>query len=416
MEVLAPAGDREKLIYAIAYGADAVYTAGKQFGLRAKAGNLDHQQLKEATDYSHQLGRKIYITVNIFAHNEDISELPPYIDYLREIAVDAVIVSDPGVLSIVREVAPDLPIHLSTQANTTSWKSAEFWAKQGIRRIILARELTFPEIKEIVKAVPELEFEIFIHGAMCISYSGRCLLSSFLNNRSANKGLCTQPCRWKFQLLEESRPNQYFPIEEDARGTYILNSRDLCLYEHLEEILSSGITSLKIEGRMKSVYYVANTTRVYKTTLKLLKEGIKPPSWLREELDKISHRQYTTGFFSGSSSLTTQYYESSNYIRDYQYLGEIIDVLPPSISHYGEQDNSVSQKHTTAINVKSKFCRGERIEIIYPDYRQDKIITVDEIYSPEDESINETKPNQIVKLKTNEELFRYGILRKRIAK
>ncbi|MBW6516496.1 MAG: U32 family peptidase [Candidatus Cloacimonetes bacterium] len=418
MEVLAPAGDWDKLKYAVAYGADAVYTAGKQFGLRAKAGNLDNQQIKEAAEFCHSYNRRIYVTVNIFAHNNDLTELPAYINYLNEVGVDALIVSDPGVLSIVRETAPRLPIHLSTQANTTSWKAAEFWAKQGVKRIILARELTFQEIKEIIKALPQLEFEIFVHGAMCISYSGRCLLSAFLNNRSANKGLCTQPCRWKFTLLEETRPDQYFPIEEDDRGTYILNSRDLCLYEHLHEILDSGINSIKIEGRMKSLYYVANTTRVYKTALKLLKSGEKSSHILSEELEKISHRQYTTGFFTGSSSLNTQYYESSSYIRDYQYLGEILETKKQDSNRPKNPDNQEPEiglkPFISLINVKAKFRRGEEIEIIFPDYRQDMIFKVDEIYSSEDELLVETKPNSIVKLMTNEELPNDGILRKKI--
>lgn len=425
MELLAPAGDWDKLRYAVAYGADAVYTAGKQFGLRAKAGNLEHQQLKDAVNYCHQQQCKIYVTVNIFAHNDDFRELPPYIEFLNEIGVDALIVSDPGVLSLVRETAPTLPIHLSTQANTTSWKAAEFWANQGVKRIILARELTFQEIKEIVIAIPHLEFEIFIHGAMCISYSGRCLLSAFLNNRSANRGLCTQPCRWKFHLEEETRPNQYFPIEEDERGTYILNSRDLCLLEQLPEIVASGISSIKIEGRMKSLYYVANTTRVYKTALQMIKAGDKPPILLREELDKVSHRQYTTGFFTDNSSLNTQYYESSSYIRDYQYLGEIISTSPVqnkqnhpqiNLSNPPEPESSDSARsfHSVLVNVKSKFRKGEEIEIIYPDYRQDQILKVDEIYSSEDELIEETKPNSIVRLVIKDEIQDNGILRKKI--
>ena len=428
MEILAPAGDWDKLRYALAYGADAVYAAGKHFGLRAKAGNLDRDELRRAVQYCHDRKKKIYITVNIFAHNEDIAELPPYVEFLRNIGVDALIISDPGVISLVRDIAPNLPIHLSTQANTTSWKSAEFWAKQGVKRIILARELSFHEIKDIIKRVPQLEFEIFIHGAMCISYSGRCLLSAFLNDRSANHGLCTQTCRWKFHLMEESRPGQFFPIEEDDRGAYILNSRDLCLYEHLPEIINTPITSLKIEGRMKSSYYVANTTRVYKTAIKLLEEGKKLSTSLKEELDKISHRQYTSGFFS-TPKRETQYYESSSYIRNYQYLGEILE-NNSFIRHIEGQPGE--RYYRATVNVKSKFSRNEEIEIVFPDYRKDMILTVDEIYSPEDELLEETKPNSNVILKWREtncrylheelqgngkeeyELDRYAILRKKI--
>lgn len=410
--MLAPAGDWDKLRYAVAYGADAVYTSGKQFGLRAKAKNLSRQQLKHAVSYCHDKNCRIYVTVNIFAHNSDIVELPEYLVFLQDIGVDAVIVSDPGVLEIVREVAPQLAIHLSTQANTTSWKAAEFWAKQGVKRIILARELTLAEIKEITSAVPHLEFEIFVHGAMCISYSGRCLLSAFLNNRSANRGLCTQPCRWKFHLQEETRPGQYFPIEEDERGTYILNSRDLCLYDQLAKIMESGVVSLKIEGRMKSLYYVANTTRVYKTALEQLRSGKQPDDYLQKELDKISHRQYTTGFLQSSDSINTQCYESASYIRNYQYLGEIIettrhDNIPEGMS---KSDKPV---FSSLINIKSKFSRGEEIEIIFPDYKKDKIIKVAEIFTLEDELIEETKPNSVVKLVTVKELSSHGILRKK---
>ena len=403
MEILAPAGDWDKLRYAVAYGADAVYAAGKHFGLRAKAGNFNREELRTAVQYCHERDKKIYITVNIFAHNEDIAQLTPYIEFLRDIAVDALIISDPGVIALVREIAPEIPIHLSTQANTTSWKSAEFWARQGVKRIILARELSFKEINDIIRAVPELEFEIFVHGAMCISYSGRCLLSAFLNNRSANRGFCTQTCRWKFHLMEESRPGQYFPIEEDERGAYILNSRDLSLFDHLPEIIDSSITSLKIEGRMKSPYYVANTTRVYKTAVKLVKEGKTIPPALKEELDRISHRQYTTGFFSPQET-ETQYYESSSYIRNYQYLGEILE----SETWLKESDGQpVKRYYKALVNVKSKFARNEEIEIVFPDYREDLILSVDEIYSPEDELLEETKPNSTVILLWNESNCRY---------
>lgn len=412
MEILAPAGDWDKLRYAVAYGADAVYTAGREFGLRAKAGNLSNEQLKEAADYCKSHGCRLYVTVNIFAHNRDIDKLPPYISFLQEIGVDAVIVSDPGVVSIVREVAPELAIHLSTQANTTSWKAAEFWQERGVKRIILARELTFREIKEIRARVPGMEFEIFVHGAMCISYSGRCLLSSFLNNRSANLGLCTQPCRWKFDLVEETRPLERFSVEEDNRGTYILNSRDLCLYKHLPEIAASGIDSLKIEGRMKSLYYVANTTRVYKTALRMIQSGMQPPEYLLRELDKISHRHYTTAFFEEFDSTETQYYESSNYIRDYQYIGEIIEGNHSAKRKGGDTGSQFS--HLYRVKAKSKFVCGEELEVIYPDYQKDMKFIVDGIYSEEDEILMETKPNSVVYIVTKQELSGNGILRKKI--
>nr|MBC8416534.1 U32 family peptidase [Candidatus Cloacimonadota bacterium] len=324
MELLSPAGDLHKLKYAVLYGADAVYTAGTQFGLRAKSGNLTREELKQAVEFCHNKKKNIYITVNIFAHNKDIDELLDYLQFLQSIGVDAFIISDPGIFSLAREFAPEIPIHISTQANVTSWKSAEFWFQQGAKRIILSRELSISEIKKIRKKVPGIELEMFVHGAMCISYSGRCLLSSFLNNRSANQGYCTQPCRWEYGLAEKTRPNEFFSLDEDEYGTYIMNSKDLCLVERLKEIIDAGLDSIKIEGRMKSLYYVANVTRTYKKVVKLISENKEVPDNLKEELNKVSHRHYTEGFFDSFDSATTQFYDSSTYIRDYQFIGEII--------------------------------------------------------------------------------------------
>ena len=293
MELLSPAGDLHKLKYAVLYGANAVYTAGTQFGLRAKSGNLTREELKQAVEFCHSNKKKIYITVNIFAHNKDIDKLPVYLQFLQSIVVDAFIISDPGIFSLAREYAPEIPIHISTQANVTSWKSAEFWFQQGAKRIIIARELSISEIKKIREKVPGIELEMFVHGAMCISYSGRCLLSSFLNNRSANQGYCTQPCRWEYGLAEKTRPNEFFSLEEDKYGSYILNSKDLCLVNRLKEIIDAGLDSIKIEGRMKSHYYVANVTRTYKSVIKLIFENKKIPNNLKEELNKVSHRHYT---------------------------------------------------------------------------------------------------------------------------
>ncbi|MCB5230314.1 MAG: U32 family peptidase [Candidatus Cloacimonas sp.] len=408
MELLAPAGSFEKLRYAIEYGADAVYAAGKQFGLRAKATNLDEDELAKAVKYVHERGKKIFITANIFANNQDIDEIPPYIDYLSKLGVDAVIASDPGVISIIKETAPTLPIHLSTQANTTSWKSAEFWAKQGVSRIILAREVSFAETKEMIKRVPELEYEIFVHGAMCISYSGRCLLSAFLNNRSANRGLCTHPCRWEYTLTEKSRPGEEFAISEDERGTYILNSKDLSLYDKLEEIVSSGITSLKIEGRMKSLYYVANTTRVYKTAIQEYLQKRKPDPQLKEELYKISHREYTTAFFDDSELNNTQTYETSGYKRNYQFLGEVVDVESAHTA------SNTQLLFDNVVNIRAKFSVGEEIEVISPDHQQDVKLKVQAIYDEDGNLITDTKPNTNITLKLDTKLPRYGILRKQI--
>ncbi len=404
MEVLSPAGSLEKIKYAVEYGADAVYAAGKNYGLRAKAGNLDELQLHEAVDYCHKRGKKLYITLNIYAHNRHYDHLAEYVNQLYETGVDAVIVSDAGVLSLVKETAPKLDIHLSTQANTTSWKAAEFWHKQGVKRIILARELTAPEIKQIIQAVPDMEFEIFAHGAMCIAYSGRCLLSAFLNNRSANQGLCTHPCRWKYHLYEESRPNQYFPIEEDENGTYILNSKDISLFEQLPELIDLGLSSIKIEGRMKSIYYTANTTRIYKTAINDLLAQRVFPSELKEELDKVSHRQYGTGFFvTEDNTAAVPTYESSNYIRDYQFLGQIISSEMDGTGYY-----------LYSVNIKSKFSVGEVIDIIFPDPKRDVSLTVKEIMSADGDYISETKPNTIVKIRNSELFPEFGLLRKRI--
>ena len=382
MELLSPAGSLQKLQYAIYYGADAVYTSGKNFGLRAKSTNLSDDELEEATKFCHSKNKKIFVTVNIFAHNSDLKKIKAHLHFLQKIKIDGVIISDPGVFALVRENAPEIPVHISTQANVTSWKAAEFWFKQGAKRIILARELSITEIREIKQKIPEIELEMFVHGAMCMSYSGRCLLSSYLNNRSANRGNCTQPCRWKYALTEETRPGQFFPIEEDDNGTYIMNSKDLCLFDRLEEIKDVGIDSIKIEGRMKSLYYVANVTRTYRETLELLSIGKNPSQDLRTELDKVSHRHYSEAFFDNFDSTQTQNYDSSSYIRNYQFIGEIINVSDSFIE----------------INCKAKFSVGEEIEIIFPNRKNDITFKVQNIYNEENEPISFSKPNTIVKI------------------
>jgi len=267
-ELLAPAGNFEKLRYALHYGADAVYCAGKKFGLRAKADNFDQTALAEAVKYVHERDKKIYVTLNMIPHNADLDGLPEYVSELKDLGIDGVIVADPGVFSVVQEVAPDLKISVSTQANNTNWRSVAFWHAQGARRIVLARELGLTEIQEIrEKVAPEMEIEIFVHGAMCISYSGRCLLSNYMNGRDANKGACSQPCRWQYHLVEETRPNEYYPVVETEEGTFFFNSKDLCMIENIPELIESGLESLKIEGRMKSIYYVANIVRAYREAI-----------------------------------------------------------------------------------------------------------------------------------------------------
>lgn len=322
-ELLAPAGSLEKLKMALLYGADAVFMGGKAFGLRAFSNNFDEAELKEGIEFAHSLHKKAYVTVNIFPHNEDLVELPAYIKFLDENHADAVIVSDLGVYRIVREVAPNLPIHISTQANNTNWSSVLCWQELGASRVVLARELSLAEIDGIREKV-NLELEAFVHGAMCISYSGRCLMSNYFTDRDANRGQCAQPCRWKFNLVEEKRPGEYFPVMEDERGTYIFNSKDLCLLPHIPELIKSGLDSFKIEGRMKSVHYVATVIKVYRDAIDSYmadpaKFSIKE-EWLAE-LQKISHRVYTTGFYFNKTTQDDQIYGSSSYEQTHDFIG-----------------------------------------------------------------------------------------------
>ena len=398
MEILSPAGNLQKLKTAVRFGADAVYTSGKNFGLRAKSTNLSESELQEAVLFCKENSKKIYVTVNIFADNNDADALPEYLTFLQKIKVDGIIVADPAVFATATEFCPDIPLHISTQANVTSWKSAEFWYKLGARRIIVARELSIEQIRTIKEKIPDLEIEMFVHGAMCMAYSGRCLISSFLNNRSANKGECTHPCRWKYNLTEETRPGEYFPVEEDSTGTYIMNSKDLCLLNRLQEIIDAGVDSIKIEGRMKSMYYAANVTRIYKTAVKLLSVGKKAPDLFIEELHKVSHRVYAEGFFDGFNSNETQHYESSAYIREHQFLGEITEV----------------KGNETYVFVRSKFFAEDEIDIIFPDINDDLHLKGVQIFDEENNSLDFTKPNTIVKLKLNQNIPMHGILRKKI--
>ncbi|SHJ69081.1 putative protease [Anaerobranca californiensis DSM 14826] len=341
-ELLAPAGDLEKLKVAIAYGADAVYLAGKNYGLRAKATNFNEAELLEGLYYAHSHGAKVYVTLNILAHNEDLENLPEYVRWLGAVGVDAVIVSDPGVVSIVKEEAPDLDIHLSTQASVTNYRAAQFWQDQGVSRIVLARELSLKEIKEIKEKV-DVQIETFVHGAMCMAYSGRCLISNFLTGRDANRGDCAQPCRWKYYLVEEKRPNEFYPIEEDYRGSYILSSKDLRTIEFLHELVEAGIDSFKIEGRMKSVNYVATVVNTYRQVLDEIfhkgKDYQFDPKWL-EELAKSSHRHFTSGFYKEKAGGDAQTYESSHYIRDVDFVALVLEVFEDGRTAIIEQRNN----------------------------------------------------------------------------
>lgn len=400
IELLSPAGNLEKLKTAIIYGADAVYIGGEAFSLRAAADNFDADTMTEGLKFAHDRGRKVYVAVNIFPHNADLKSLPAYIKNLYELGVDAVLVSDPGVFSIAREAAPDLEIHISTQANNVNYKSAEFWHKLGAKRIVLARELSLREIKEIRDNVPDdLELEAFVHGSMCISYSGRCLLSNYMTYRDSNRGLCAHPCRYKYSLVEEKRPNQYFPVFEDEHGTYILNSHDLCMIEHIPEVVESGITSLKIEGRMKSAYYTAVVTKAYREAIDEYlkdKENYRVnPKWL-EEVSKASHRDFSTGFYFGKPE--KQIYSNSSYIRTYDIIGIVKD--------YDENSK------IAVIEQRNKVLLNDEVEILSPD-KESMTIKIDKMWDEEGNLIDMAPhPQMIYKIKTDIKLKPFDMLTK----
>jgi putative protease len=363
-ELLAPAGNMEKLQTAVRYGADAVYLGGSSFGLRNLADNFTLEEMPEALEYCHTRGVKVYLTVNSYPHNESLVRLGQFLAEVAPLPFDAYIVADPGVIDMVREISPERELHLSTQANTINWRSAHFWQKQGIRRVNLARETTLAAITETVERTG-MEVEVFVHGALCISYSGRCLLSSAMSGRDANQGECSHPCRWNYHLVEEKRPGEYYPVMEDENGTFIFNSRDLCLLEHLPEIIASGAASLKIEGRMKGINYVASVLRVYRQALDEYyadPDGWRcRPEWL-EELGKLSHRGYTTGFLFGEPRTVGQEYHSA-YIRSHEFVGRIEELRP---------DGAV------VVGVRNRIRRGDTLEFIGPAMRSDHL-TIDRL-------------------------------------
>jgi U32 family peptidase len=350
-ELLAPAGTLEKLTFAIDYGADAVYAGGPAFGMRAFAGNFNIDELAQGITYAHHRGKRVYITVNIIPHNDDLEGLPEYIATLRDIKADAIILSDPAVLQVVREVAPEMELHLSTQANAVNWQSVRFWQGQGIRRVILARELSLDEISLIRAKAPDVELEVFVHGAMCVSYSGRCLISMYMTGRDANKGECAHPCRYQYALVEEKRPGEYFPIEEDARGTYIMNSKDLMMLPNLKDVIATGVDGLKIEGRMKSAHYVATVTRAYRIGLDAALRGQPAPLHAMEELAKISHRPYTTGFYYNKPTGEDHVYDSSTYQGDANFVGLVLGFDPA---------------RGLLIEQRGNFRPGDELEIVSP--------------------------------------------------
>ena len=403
LELLAPAGDLEKLKIAVDYGADAVYFGGEMFSLRAGAGNLTIEEIEEGVAYAHERNVKCHMTFNIFAHNEDIAPLSDYLQRIKHIPVDAYIVSDPGVIALIKEAVPDAELHLSTQANMTNYVTANFWHSQGVKRIVLARELTFGEIKDIRSRIPEsMDLEAFIHGAMCISYSGRCLLSNFMIDRDANRGQCAHPCRWKYRLVEEQRPGEYYPVEEDERGTYIMNSKDLCMLEHIPDIVEAGVSSAKIEGRMKSVFYVATIVSAYRRAIDAYYEDpdnyVFDPSWMTE-LKKVSRREFTTGFYYNKPTDEDQNYQTSAYTRDYSFIGMVKDFEPETCMAVVEQRNKMSV--------------GEEIEVFGPgrDFFSQKLeVLLDEEGQPIESAPH---PQQIVKIKMKEPVEKNFILRKR---
>ncbi len=408
LELLAPAGDIEKLKTAYYFGADACYFAGKKWGLRAFSENFEADELKTYIDYAHKLGKKAYITVNIQAHNSDFEGLPEYLKYLQDIKADAVIVSDAGVMQVCKEVAPELNIHLSTQACASNKYSAKFWADAGAKRIILARELSVDEIKEIRDYLPsEIELEAFVHGAMCISYSGRCLLSNYLSGRDSNRGACVQACRWEYYITEKSRKDkgegEEYEIQQDERSTYILNSKDLCMVNYLDKLADAGVTSFKIEGRMKSPYYVANVVNTYRRAMDILendRENYKPDASRIAELEKCSHRRFTTGFCLKEGD--AEFLESSLPISTYDFIAQ---VLEPTDS-----------TGLTLVEQRNRFKVGDELEILSPNDNFNKTFTVTEMQDLTGAEITDALlVQQKIKLKTPYKLNPGDILRKKKA-
>jgi len=403
-ELLAPAGNLENLKMAIMYGADAVYLGGLNYGLRARAKNFTIEQLEEGIKFAHDRGKRIYITINIVAHNEDLEGLPEYLITLQGLDVDAVILSDPGILEIVKQNIPGMEIHLSTQANTTNYAAVNFWYEQGVKRVILARELSLTEINEIAKkSSPEIKLETFVHGAMCISYSGRCLLSNYLINRDANRGDCAHSCRWKYYLMEETRPGEYLPVYEDEKGTYFFNSKDLCMIEHIPSLIKAGISAIKIEGRMKGSYYVGAVVKAYR---KQIDEYCSNPDTYAfnkkylDELKKVSNREYTTGFYFNKPDGNEQRYDKSSYIQNYDFTGLVIGYDP--------------DKHLVTVEQKNRMFTGDEIEIFGPD--SDSFSQkIDKMWDENGEEI-EVAPHsqQIIQFKTRKPVKPWYIIRKKL--
>ena len=403
VELLIPASSLEVLKIAVIYGADAVYIGGEVFGLRAKAKNFSMEDMAEGIQFAHEHGVKVYVTANILAHNGDLEGVREYFTQLKEIKPDALIISDPGIYTIAKEICPEIERHISTQANNTNYGTYQFWWNQGAKRVVTARELSLNEIAEIRKNIPdEMEIETFVHGAMCISYSGRCLLSNYFTGRDANQGACTHPCRWKYAVVEEKRPGEYLPVYENERGTYIFNSKDLCMIEHIPELIDAGIDSFKIEGRMKTALYVATVARTYR---KAIDDYLESPElykknmdWYKEQISNCTYRQFTTGFFFGKPDETTQIYDSNTYVKEYTYLGIV---------------GSVDEHGRYRIEQRNKFSVGEKIEVMKPN-GENRSVTVRAIVDEEGNAMESAPhPQQVLFIDLGEPLERYDILRRK---
>lgn len=403
VELLAPAGDLNKLKTAINYGADAVYLGGESFGLRKASKNFTMEEIAEGVKYAHDRGKKVHVTLNIIPHNKDIVGVEDYVRELYNIGVDALIVADPGMIMKVQEAEPRMNIHISTQGSVTNSSTVKFWDKMGAERVVLARELSLEEIKGIIQDTNnEVQIETFAHGAMCMSYSGRCLLSNYMTGRDANMGDCSQACRYKYHLVEEKRPGEYFPIEEHEEGTFIMNSKDLCMIQDVHKLIEAGITSLKIEGRVKSEYYLATIIRTYRMAIDSYyadPENYEFDPYLLEEVKKVSHRDFTTGFYFGQANQDSQVYETNSYIRGYDFIGLVLD--------YDEKTKIAT------VEQRNRIFKGEEIEIFGPGIRQiDQTIT--EMYDKNDKEIEvANRALQIFKIKVDEKIQPGYMIRRR---
>ena len=402
-ELLIPASSLEVLKTAVTFGADAVYIGGEVFSLRAKSKNFSMEDMKEGVEFAHAHGTRVFVTANILAHNGDLDGVEAYFKELKAIGPDALIISDPGVFQIAREICPEIETHISTQANNTNYRTYNFWHGLGAKRVVSARELSIDEIRDLRAHIPEdLEIETFVHGAMCISYSGRCLLSSYFTGRDANQGACTHPCRWKYAIMEETRPGEYLPVYENERGTYIFNSKDLCMIEHIPERVEAGVDSFKIEGRMKTALYVAVVTRTYRQAIDDYFESPElyqsRMDYYKEEIAKCTYRQFTTGFFFGKPDKDTQIYDSNTYVKAYTYLGLI-----------GEKN----EKGLYALEQRNKFSVGECIEVMKPDGR-DLTVTVKAMTDAEGQPMESCPhPKQKIFVDLGVELEAFDLLRRK---